>query len=99
MGEYVTRHFTWDRRRVTFPLSPLPKDFQALCPSFELAVAEEAVEYYELPKLPQVIFYAMLLNEVERLGVLQGQALRSLESTLIELRWSTFESSIWLYGD
>ena len=39
----------------------------ALCPSFELDVAEEAVEYYELPGLPQVIFYAMLLNEIEGL--------------------------------
>ncbi|KAJ8424979.1 hypothetical protein Cgig2_031928 [Carnegiea gigantea] len=41
----------------------------------------------------------MLLNEVERLGVLQGQALRSLESALTELRWGAFESWIWLFGD
>ncbi|KAJ8449202.1 hypothetical protein Cgig2_027204 [Carnegiea gigantea] len=99
IGEYVTRHFAWDRRGVAFPPLPLLKDFQALCPSFELAVAEEAAEYYELPELPQVIFYAMLLNEAERLGVLQGRALRSLESARIELRWSTFESWVWLYGD
>ena len=51
MAEYVTRHFAWDRRGVAFPPSPLPKDFQALCPSFELAVAKEATEYYELLKL------------------------------------------------
>ena len=41
----------------------------------------------------------MLLNEAEKLRVLQGQALRSLESALIELRWSAFESWIWLFGD
>jgi len=40
---------TW----VTFPPLPLPKDFQTLCPSFELAVAEEAAKYYELPELPR----------------------------------------------
>ncbi|KAJ8446511.1 hypothetical protein Cgig2_027473 [Carnegiea gigantea] len=99
MAEYVTRHFVWDRRGVAFPSSPLPKDFQALYPNFELAVANEAAEYYELPELPQVIFYAMLLDETERLGVVQGRALRSLESALVELRWSTFESWVWLYSD
>ena len=50
--EYGIRSFTWDRRGVAFPSSPLPKDFQAICPSFELAVAEKAAEYYELPELP-----------------------------------------------
>ncbi|KAJ8419437.1 hypothetical protein Cgig2_027357 [Carnegiea gigantea] len=54
MGEYVTRHFAWDRRGVAFPPLPLPKDFQALCPGFELAMAEEAVEYHELSDLPQL---------------------------------------------
>ncbi|KAJ8452431.1 hypothetical protein Cgig2_000020 [Carnegiea gigantea] len=83
MAEYVVRHFACDRRGIAFPLSPLPKDFLALCPSYELAVAEEAAEDY-------VIFYAMLLNEAERLGVLHGQALRAL---------NTFESWVWLYGD
>jgi len=41
----------------------------------------------------------MLLNKAERLGLLQGQALRSLETALTELRWSAFESWIWLFGD
>ncbi|KAJ8441262.1 hypothetical protein Cgig2_013677 [Carnegiea gigantea] len=92
--EYITSHFA-----VAFPLLPLPKDFRALCPSFEPAVAKEAAKYYELPELPQVIFYVMLLNKAERLGVVQGRALRSLESALVELHWSTFESWVWLYSD
>ncbi|KAJ8441272.1 hypothetical protein Cgig2_013687 [Carnegiea gigantea] len=79
MGEYVTHHFAWDRCRVAFPSLSLPKNFQPLYPGFELAVAEEAAEYYELLESPQVIFYVMLLNEAERLGV-------SLELALIELR-------------
>ena len=41
MTEYVIRHFAWDQRGLLFPPSPLPKDFQALCPSYELAMAEE----------------------------------------------------------
>jgi len=65
MAEYVVRHFEWDRHGVAFPLSPLLKDFQALCPSYELAIAEEATECFKLRELPQVIFYAMLLNYAE----------------------------------
>ena len=99
MAECVVHHFEWDRRGVAVPPSPLPKDFQALCPSYELAVGKEAAGCFELPELPQVIFYAMLLNEAERLGVLHGQMLRIIELTLTELHWSTFESWVWLYGD
>ncbi|KAJ8427748.1 hypothetical protein Cgig2_008552 [Carnegiea gigantea] len=95
MAKHVVRHFVWDQHGVSFPPLPLPKDFQALCLSYELAMAEEAAEDYELPELPQVIFYMMLLNEAERLGVLHGRALRTLESALTELRWSTFESWRW----
>ncbi|KAJ8438252.1 hypothetical protein Cgig2_030617 [Carnegiea gigantea] len=73
MGEFVARHFLWDQRGIAFSPSPLPKDFQTLCPGFELAVAEQAAEYYELPELPQVIFYAMLLNEVERLRIYEAR--------------------------
>ncbi|KAJ8441378.1 hypothetical protein Cgig2_009086 [Carnegiea gigantea] len=99
MVEYVIRHFKWDWSGVAFPPLPLPKDFQALWPSYELAVAEEAAEHFELPELPQVIFYAMLLSEAKGLGVLHGRVLRTLESALIELRWNTFESWVWLYSD
>ncbi|KAJ8426754.1 hypothetical protein Cgig2_029423 [Carnegiea gigantea] len=81
MGEYVTRHFAWDRRGVPSPPSPLPKDFQALCPSFELAVAEKATEYYELPELPQVIFYAMSCKD-RRFGLWSRPLLSSIGTPL-----------------
>ncbi|KAJ8432239.1 hypothetical protein Cgig2_007640 [Carnegiea gigantea] len=42
MAEYVVRHFAWDRRGTAFLSSPLPKDFQALCPSYEPIMAKEA---------------------------------------------------------
>ncbi|KAJ8435423.1 hypothetical protein Cgig2_001075 [Carnegiea gigantea] len=72
----------WDRRGEASPPSPFPKDFRSLCPDFDLAMAEQTAAYYELPELPQAIFYAMLLNEAEKLGVLHGSSLRSLEEEL-----------------
>ncbi|KAJ8444598.1 hypothetical protein Cgig2_023661 [Carnegiea gigantea] len=99
MVKYVAYHFKWDRCGIAFPPSPLSEDFRALCLNYELAVVEEAAGRFELPKLSQIIFYAMLLNEAERLGVLHGRTLRIMESVLPELRWSTFESWVWLNGD
>ncbi|KAJ8441786.1 hypothetical protein Cgig2_009032 [Carnegiea gigantea] len=98
-AEYIAYYFEWDRRGVAFPPLPLPNDFQALCLSYELAVADDAARHFELPELPQVIFYAMLLNEAERLGVLYGRTLHIMESALTELRWSTFELWAWINGD
>ncbi|KAJ8419880.1 hypothetical protein Cgig2_000617 [Carnegiea gigantea] len=98
MSEFVIRRFQWDRRGEASPPSPFPKDFRSLCSDFDLAMVEQAAAYYELPELPQVIFYAMLHNEAEKLGVLHGSRLRSLEVALTELRWGAFESWIWLFG-
>ncbi|KAJ8440417.1 hypothetical protein Cgig2_017650 [Carnegiea gigantea] len=99
MAKYVAYYFEWDRRRVAFPPLPLPNHFQALCLSYDLVVAEEAAQRFELSELPQVIFYAILLNEAERLGVLHGRTLRIMESALTELRWNTFEAWVWQNGD
>jgi len=99
MAEYFVHHFEWDRRGMAFSSLPLSKNFQALCPSYELTVVEEAAQDYELPELPHVISYVMLLNEAKRLGVLHGRALRTLKLALSELCGSTFESWVWLYGD
>ncbi|KAJ8420628.1 hypothetical protein Cgig2_027118 [Carnegiea gigantea] len=66
------------------------------CTSYEACAA---AEYYELSELPQVIFYATLLDEVEKLDVLHGPRLRSLEVALTELHWRAIESWIWLFGD
>ncbi|KAJ8442135.1 hypothetical protein Cgig2_011325 [Carnegiea gigantea] len=95
----VKKASVWDRRGEAFPPLPFPKDFQSLCPNSDLATAKQAAAYYELSELPQAIFYAMLLNEAEELGVLHGPRLRSLEVALTELCWGAFESWIWLFGD
>ena len=79
MAKYVIHSFQWDWRGIAFPPPPLSKDFQALCPNYELAATEEAADHFELPELPQVIVCVMLLNEAERLGILHGRALQSLE--------------------
>ncbi|KAJ8429238.1 hypothetical protein Cgig2_026274 [Carnegiea gigantea] len=79
MSEFVVRRFQWDRWGKAFPLSPFPKDFRSLCLDFDFATAEQAAAQHEHPELPQVIFYARLLNEAERLGMLRGLRLRSLE--------------------
>ena len=86
MSEFVIRHFQWNRRGETFPPSHFPKDFRSLCLDFDLAMAEQVAAYYELPELPQAIFCTMLLNEAEKLGVLHGPRLRSLDVAFIELR-------------
>ncbi|KAJ8436372.1 hypothetical protein Cgig2_032193 [Carnegiea gigantea] len=62
---------------------------------YELAVAKEAAGHFELPELPQVIFWAMVLNEAERLGVLRGRTFRMMELALTKLRWNIFES--WVF--
>ncbi|KAJ8423668.1 hypothetical protein Cgig2_009289 [Carnegiea gigantea] len=82
-----------------FPPSPLRKDLRSLYLDFDLATAEQATAHYELPELPQAIFYMMLLNEAEKLGLLHRSRLRSLEVAVTELRWGAFESWIWLFGD
>ncbi|KAJ8428174.1 hypothetical protein Cgig2_015615 [Carnegiea gigantea] len=79
MAEYVAYHFEWDRRQVAFPPLPLPNDFQVPCPRYELVVAKEATQHFELLELPPVIFYAMLLNEAERLGVLTRRRVQMLK--------------------
>ncbi|KAJ8433006.1 hypothetical protein Cgig2_010982 [Carnegiea gigantea] len=47
MAQYVIRNFEWDQRGVAFPLSPLSNDFQALCPSYDLAMVEKAARQAE----------------------------------------------------
>jgi len=99
MSVFIIRCFSWDGRGKAFPPSPLPRDFRSLCPDFDFAAAEQAAKHYKLPELLQAIFYAMLLSEAKKLGVLHGPRLQSLEVALTELRWGAFESWIWLFDD
>ncbi|KAJ8434129.1 hypothetical protein Cgig2_024247 [Carnegiea gigantea] len=75
MALYVLGNFEWHCRKVVFPPAPLPYNYRELCPDFNLAVAEEYAQDYEVPELPQVVFMAMLLNDVVKLGVLSRHGL------------------------
>ena len=62
-----------------------------ICSDFDLAVAEEAARDFFLFETPQVMFCAMLLNDVVKLGMLRDLMIDIMESVLKGLWWSTFE--------
>jgi len=55
---------------------------------------EEAAHDFELPKMVQATFYAMLLNDAVELGIVNRFMAIDLKATLEGLRWTSFES--WL---
>jgi len=71
---------------------PLLFDYEDLCSSFDLAVAEEYAREYDLPKTSQVVFLAMLLCDAMKLDVLCGWMIDMMEYALIEMRWNTFQA-------
>ncbi|KAJ8428431.1 hypothetical protein Cgig2_003133 [Carnegiea gigantea] len=91
MALYVLGNFEWYRREVAFPPPPLPSDYEDLCPDFNMAMAEEYARDYNLPKMPQIVFLTMLLNDTVKLGVLHGWMIDIMESVLKELRFMAFE--------
>ncbi|KAJ8423412.1 LOW QUALITY PROTEIN: hypothetical protein Cgig2_020949 [Carnegiea gigantea] len=94
MANYVRETFIWHWRSASRPPPPLPEDCNVLCPCFSLAEAEAAAAESELPEIIQVIFYAMLLNEMLELGVVHEYTVERMRSLLVGLRWSTFE--VWM---
>ena len=68
------------------PPRPLPDDYWDLCPGFTLSDAERATLDFELPKMVQVTFYAMLLNDDVELGIVSGTMAIDLKLTLEGLR-------------
>jgi len=70
---------------------PFLEDYHVLCPCFLLPEAERVVAEFKLPKMVQVAFYSILLNEVVELGVVRGFMAEGLKSCL---RWSCFEAWI-----
>ncbi|KAJ8422319.1 hypothetical protein Cgig2_027688 [Carnegiea gigantea] len=84
MTFYVLENFEWDQREFAFPPLLLPYDYKDLCPDFNLAAAEEAAQDFLLPEIPEVVFYAMLLNDAVKIGVLCGGMIDIMESALVE---------------
>jgi len=94
MVDHMRESFIWCWRRASRPPWPIPKDFHALCPRFSLSEAEGATYNFELPKMLQVTFYDMLLNEAVELGIVHGFIAEGLKSAVVGLRWSSFE--VWM---
>jgi len=89
---YVPGNFEWCRKEVAFPPLPLPSDYKDLCTGFDLAMAKQYAQDYDLDETSQVVFLAMLLNDAVKLGVLYGWLIGIMESALKELRWSIFQA-------
>ncbi|KAJ8444463.1 hypothetical protein Cgig2_024027 [Carnegiea gigantea] len=99
MALYILENFEWYWREVVFPPLPFPYDYKDLCLDFDLATAEGAARDFLLPKMAQVVFLEMLLNDAVKLGVLRRWMIDIMESALKELRWSTFEEWLWCNRD
>ncbi|KAJ8421605.1 hypothetical protein Cgig2_025734 [Carnegiea gigantea] len=94
MANYVRGSFIWSWRNTSHPPRPLPEDFHALCPRFSLSEAEGAAADFELPEIVQATFYTIMLNKAVELGVAHDLTAESMKSSLVGLRWSTFE--VWM---
>jgi len=65
-----------------------------LCPCFLLAETEVAAAEFKLLEIVQATFYAMLVNKTFELGVAHEYTAERMKSSLVGLRWSTFE--VWM---
>ena len=77
------------------PPQLLPKDYHDyhnFCPYFDLAVAEEAARDFHIPKMVQVVFYAIVVNKALELGVLSRDLAKHLKSSLKSLWWHMCEA-------
>ena len=83
MALYVLDNFEWYRKEVVFSSKPLLYDYEELCPDFNLVVAEEHAQIYELLELPQVVLMVLLLNDAVKLGVLSKRMIAVMGSVLI----------------
>ncbi|KAJ8444873.1 hypothetical protein Cgig2_029804 [Carnegiea gigantea] len=68
--EYVRETFRWTLRG-SLALRPksLPTDHHGLCPRFDLRVATRYAHDSNIPKMMQVIFYAIVMDDTAELGL------------------------------
>ncbi|KAJ8432114.1 LOW QUALITY PROTEIN: hypothetical protein Cgig2_027302 [Carnegiea gigantea] len=81
MALYVLGNFELYHRKVTFPSASTIR-LQKVMPILRFGYGRRD---YEVPKLPQGVFMAMLLNDAMKLGVLIGWMISVMESALKEL--------------
>ncbi|KAJ8442138.1 hypothetical protein Cgig2_011328 [Carnegiea gigantea] len=80
--EQAANHIRETFKGVTRPPRLLPKNYQDLCPYFDLAVVEEVARDFCILEMIQAVFYAMVVNEALELGVLSGDLAEHLKSAL-----------------
>jgi len=69
MVDHVSETFKWHLRGASRPPQSLPKNYHDLCPGFTLSDEEEAARDFNIPKMIQANFYAMVVNDSLGLGV------------------------------
>ncbi|KAJ8431019.1 hypothetical protein Cgig2_003834 [Carnegiea gigantea] len=95
MANDVRETFRWHWRSASCPPCPLPEECRELCPCFTLSEAEEAARDFDLPKMVQATFYAMLFSDAIELVIASGFIAAELKGSLEGLRCTLFES--WMH--
>ena len=88
--DHVRETFKWNLRRASHPPHPLPEDYRGLCPSFTVLDAEEAAHGFNIPKIVQGTFYAMVVNDAVELFVVSRDMAKALNSTFKEFAVDSF---------
>jgi len=85
----------WKLERDLPPLHSrfLSLDFHVICPSFDRRDAEDVAQRLEVPKIMQVTFYAMVMNDALELGILHDAVARILKIVVVDPNWFSFEFS------
>jgi len=97
MADHVRETFKWHWTSALRPPCALPEYYQDLCPCFTLFDMKKTACDFELSKMVQATFYAMLLNDAVELGLADRFMAASLRASLEGLRWTSLES--WLNVD
>ncbi|KAJ8439962.1 hypothetical protein Cgig2_013589 [Carnegiea gigantea] len=82
MAYHVRDTFYWVRRGSMWPPSPLPEDYDDLCPNFDPYEVEKITWEAQIPELMQATFYAMVLGVAFDCGVVSRA-----ETMLLRLCW------------
>ncbi|KAJ8435117.1 hypothetical protein Cgig2_020760 [Carnegiea gigantea] len=81
-ADYIRETSKWHLRGVVRPPRPLPANYHKLRPYFDLVVVEEAARDFRILEMIQAIFYAMVVNEALKLGVLSRDLAEHLKLCL-----------------
>ena len=91
-AEYVRDTFRWPlREALAQHLNLLPADYHGLCPGFDLDVATQYAQDSNIPEMMQVIFYAIVVNDIVELGVTCRLTANCMMWVIQQLNWAPIE--------